>query len=95
MVLVMKLLLKVLILLGGVKLLLVKDLVLNLGQQVIVLRFLPPPFPQISSQKLCFLREVTRRGALPTLLGDVIIILFHQPPILKTKGFISTRALRV
>jgi hypothetical protein len=32
----MKLLLKVMILLGGVKLLLVKDLVLNLGQQVIV-----------------------------------------------------------
>jgi len=83
------------VLMRGGKELLIMELVFNLSKKVVVFRFLSPPFLEISSKVLSFLSEVTSRGAKPTLLRNLMIFLFQQPPVLKTKRFISARRSRV
>jgi len=76
-VLVMELLLQGVVLERRVQALLIENLAFNLSKEIIVLWCLPPPFPKICSKKLGFLREITSRGALPTLFGNFMIFLFH------------------
>jgi hypothetical protein len=57
--------------------------------------FSPSPFPDIYSKELKFMWVSTSGGALPTLLGNFLKILFHKPPIFKVKGFIRTRPSRI
>jgi hypothetical protein len=76
-VFIMKVLLQIVVLLGWGQTLLNKNLILNLSNQVIIVGFFLPPFPEICSKKFCFLREITCRRAMPTLPGYVMVIIIH------------------
>jgi hypothetical protein len=76
-VLVVEVLLEGVVLAGRMKVLLFQDLVLNLDKKDIVLWFLTSPFFKICSKKLSFIREITSGRTLPTLLSNVLKVLFH------------------
>jgi hypothetical protein len=75
--------------------LLLKQLIFNSSKLVRDFGFGFTPPAQIKDKEYRFMSERSRGGALPTFLSNRVVILFHNPPIFKTKRFVSSKSFGI
>jgi hypothetical protein len=92
--LVVELLLQGEILLRGMEHLVNKDLLLDGVELISSFGFESALFLNICSQKMSFVRERSRGGAVPATLSNILKVLFQMPLVFKSKGFFRPLTIR-